>query len=329
MENAGKTPKSWFSRTEGKWGAVGIVLLVLALCVGGYFALPFIIIALTNTLHTILLLAAVGGILALAINPQSRMAICLGYKMFFKFITGIFITIDPIMILKNHVRTLFDNLEIMSDHIGEVKGIQQGLKKKVTEYSETATFEMKKAQVAKEKGDVTTAEISHRAAMRRKKSVEKLTNMHNNLDGVLVILGKMHANCKIMALDTKDNVEMQEDEWKTIKKANSAMKSAMSVIGGGGDQRALFEETLEYMIEDVSMKTGEMRQMIDQSSEFMNNIDLENAMMDDALVKNLENFEKTTDSWVSTDDNGNQSVLKDTDVNTKVSLTDLSKSIFN
>jgi phage shock protein A len=248
------------------------------------------------------LLGVIGVLLAIVINPTSRNAIALGYKMIFKMLTGFFITLDPIIILKDYVQQLYANLEEMSQQIGRVKGTLQGLKVKITEYSKEANEEMEKAKFAKNKGDTKTAQISHRKAVRRQESIQKLSALYAKIEMILRVLHKMHENCNIVADDTKDSVEMKQDEWEAVKSANSAMKSAMSVISGGGDKRATFEQAMEYLIDDVSLKMGEMQNFMDMTEGLMSSIDLNNEMFDEKMLANLEAWEQKSDSWILGDE---------------------------
>ena len=302
MNGMGQSNRSWFDKPEGRVGAVGAVGIIALLVIGGYFALPFIIIALKNTLYTMFLLGGIGLILMLAIHPSSRNFFCLAYKMFFKNLTGFFITLDPIMILKDYVQQLYVNLEEMSKQVATVKGTMQNLKRKINSYTDEANQLMSRANVANEKGNKKVAITSNRAAERRRKSVQKLTALYNKIEMILRVLHKMHENGVIMAEDTKDEVELQQDEWQAIKNANSAMKSAMSVISGGGDKRANFEHAMEIMIDEVSLKMGEMENFMDMTSGLMESIDLDNDVFDDKMLKNLEAWEKKSDSWILGED---------------------------
>jgi len=137
MSGATSSARSWFSKPEGKVGGVALIILAIMLGIVGVIHGPAITAALlliaTNTLYLVLALAGIGLLLAFVINPTSRNAFCLGYKMLFKMITGFFITLDPMMILKDYVQQLYSNLAEMSTQIGKVKGSLQGLKAKITE----------------------------------------------------------------------------------------------------------------------------------------------------------------------------------------------------
>ena len=328
-----QSARSWFDKPEGKFGAIGLVAIVALLAVGSWFALPFILILLQNTLHTLFLLGAIGFILALVIHPASRNFFCMAYKMIFKGLTSVFIQIDPIMILKDYVQQLYANLEEMSKQIGMVKGTMQNLKRKITDYSTEANTSMTRVKLAQEKGDNKIASIEHRKAKRRQASVQKLSALHQKIEMIMRVLHKMHENGAIMAEDTKDNVELQQDEWEAIKGANSAMRSAMSVISGSGDKRANFEEAMDFLIDDVSMKMGEMENFMDMTSGLMNSIDLDTAVFDDKIVSSLEDWEKKSDSWILGDDK--DGILQDVNDPSKdihkedLTLSQLKVNIFN
>lgn len=102
----------------------------------------------------------------------------------------------------------------------------------------------------------------------------------------------MYSNSEILLEDTKDQVRVKEQEYKAIKASNSAMKSAMSIIKGDPDKRAMFDQTMEHLADDVSNKMGEMEQFMEMSSDFMNSIDVQNGVFEEKGLKMLEEYEK-------------------------------------
>ena len=84
----------------------------------------------------------------------------------------------------------------------------------------------------------------------------------------------MYQNSEILLEDTKDQVNLKEQERKAIRASHSAMKSAMSVISGDPDQRAMFDMALESIADDVANKVGEMERFMEMSSSFMDSVDL-------------------------------------------------------
>ena len=70
------------------------------------------------------------------------------------------------------------------------------------------------------------------------------------------------------------------------------MRSAMSIIKGDADKRAMFDQALEHVADDVANKVGEMEQFMELSSDFMNSIDLQNGVFEEQGLKMLEEYEK-------------------------------------
>ena len=102
----------------------------------------------------------------------------------------------------------------------------------------------------------------------------------------------MYENSEIMAEDISDQVKIKGQERAAIHASHSAMRSAMSVISGDKDQRALFDEALEAMADDVSLKVGEMEQFMELSENFMSSVDLQNGVFEEEGIKMLEQWEK-------------------------------------
>ena len=112
------------------------------------------------------------------------------------------------------------------------------------------------------------------------------------MDVLYRILNKMHQNSEILLEDTKDQVALKEQERKAIRTSHSAMKSAMSVISGDPDQRAMFDAAMEAVADDVANKLGEMERFMEMSSDFMNSIDLQKGIFEEEGMKMLEKWEK-------------------------------------
>jgi len=70
------------------------------------------------------------------------------------------------------------------------------------------------------------------------------------------------------------------------------MKSAMSVISGDADKRALFDMALEGIADDVAQKVGEMEHFMEMSTNFMNSVDLQNGVFEEEGLKMLDEWEK-------------------------------------
>ncbi len=134
--------------------------------------------------------------------------------------------------------------------------------------------------------------LSSRKAARLKESNEKYAVLETKMNVLYRVLTKMYQNSEILLEDTKDQVKMKQEERKAIRASHSAMKSAMSIISGNADKRAMFDQALEVIADDVAMKVGEMERFMELSSNFMNSVDLQNAVFEEEGMKMLEEWEK-------------------------------------
>src|SRR5687768_14649497 len=285
-------PKSFWGRPEGKTG----LLFMLAILAGvGYLVvkfLPQILAFASNLLGLVVVLLVLGAIIYMALDPKMRTLINYMYKSAMRKITGIFITIDPIGILKNYVEDLQDNLKKMGEQIGLLRGQIRKLKTIQEENTSEIDYNMKLAQKAREQGVEKQMLLSSRKAARLKESNEKYAVLEHKMNILYRVLTKMYSNSEILLEDTKDQVKLKEEERKAIRASHGAMKSAMSIISGNADKRAMFDQALEVIADDVAMKVGEMERFMEMSSSFMDSVDLQNGVFEEQGLQMMEEWEK-------------------------------------
>ncbi len=292
VDNMTTKPKSFWSRPEG---VTGTIFLLAILGGVGYLLATSIgaIIAFTSSLLglvvTILVLAA---IVYMVLDPKMRALVGYMYKSIMRKITGMFVTIDPIGILKNYIDDLADNLKKMGKQIGNLRGQMRKLKTIMTDNNKDIEQNMLMARKAKQMGNEKQLMLASRKAARLKESNEKYEALHSKMSILYKVLTKMYSNSEILLEDTKDQVKVKEQERKAIRTSHSAMKSAMNIISGNSDKRAMFDQAMEVIADDVANKVGEMEQFMELSSNFMESVDLQNGMFEEQGLKMLAEYEK-------------------------------------
>lgn len=284
--------KSFWKRPEGMTGMIFLVALILG---GGYLfmmALPTLIALAANTLYLAGMLLVLGAIIYMVLDPKMRNLVGYMYKSVMRSVTGVFVNIDPIGILKSYVEDLRDNLKKMGKQIGAIRGQMRQLKNIMDKNSKDIDNNMKLANAAKRKGNDRQMMLSSRKAARLKESNEKYRVLHNKMEVMYRILTKMYQNSEILIEDTNDQVKVKEQERKAIQASHGAMKSAMSVISGDPDKRAMFDAAMENINEDVANKVGEMERFMEMSANFMDSVDLQNGVFEEEGMKMLEKWEK-------------------------------------
>lgn len=312
--------KSFWQKPEGVVGGV----FMLALFGGIGFLIVSNITAITGfiatTIGLVASLAVLGVLLYMILDPKMRNLVWYMYKSVMRSITGIFVNIDPIGILESYVDDLKDNLRKMSKQIGELKGQIRKLQTLVQANEKEIDNNMKLASLAKERGKDKQMVLSSRKAARLKEVNAKYNALASKMNVLYRILTKMYQNSEILLEDTKDNVELKKQERSIIRTSHSAMKSAMSVISGDPDKRAMFDMAMERVADDVANKVGEMERFMEMSSSFMDSVDLQNGVFEEEGMKMLEEYEKKSNLLLMGDGSSTETL----DLNTEVARPETS-----
>lgn len=283
---------SFWKRPEGKTGAIVLGALIVG---GGYLlvqALPAIIAAMANTLNLALILLALGAIIYMVLDPKMRNLVWYMYKSVMRWVTGLFIQIDPIGILKSYVDDLKDNLRKMNRQISQLRGQMHKLQEMILNNKKEIATNLDLASEARQKNKESVMILKSRKAGRLKESNMKLEDLYQKMEILYRVLRKMYENSEIMLEDIQDQVMVKEQERKAIHASSSAMRSAMSIIKGDADKRAVFDQALEAIADDVSSKVGEMERFMEMSESFMSSVDLQNGVFEEEGLRMLEKWEK-------------------------------------
>jgi TolA-binding protein len=284
-------PKTFWQKPEGITGALVLTGLGLGI---GYFSVNFlgsILAFLMTTTGALVGLLVLGAIVFMVLDGQTRALVSYMYKSFMRWITSLFIEINPIAILKGYVDDLRKNLKSMSKQIAKLRGQMHKLKEMIINNQKDIESNLSMAQEAKSSNNQAQIILKTRKAGRLQESNIKLDELYRKMEILYRVLTKMYENSSILVEDIEDQVKIKEQEYKAITAGNTAMKSAMSVIKGDKDKRAMFDAALEAIADDVSQKVGEMEQFMSLSENFMQSIDLQNGVFEEEGLKMLEKWE--------------------------------------
>ncbi len=306
----GNKMKSFWKRPEGKTGMVVLIAALVGAGVLGSLFVGAISAFLSTTAGLIVSLLVLGVIVFTAIDPKARNLVWYMYKSTMRWITGLFIQIDPIGILKNYVDDLKDNLKKMTRQISQLRGQMHKLKEMIINNKKEINTNLTLASKARDNNNNAVMVLKSRKAGRLKESTMKYEELYKKMEVMYRVLGKMQENSQIMMEDIADQVEMKEQERKAIMASNSAMKSAMNIISGNKDKKEMFDRALEAVADDVSQKVGEMEQFMEVSENFMSSLDLQNGIFEEEGLKMLEKWENDGMSILLGDDEKEKLLLQ-------------------
>lgn len=288
--------KSFWQKPEGITGAIFLIGGLIAAGVLISSGIGVIGSLLATTGGKFALFSILGVLLFSVIDNKTRNLFSYMYRSLMRWITGIFVTIDPIGILKNYVSDLRANLKKMRKQIGKLRGQMHKLKEMIINNQKQIKSNLELASEAKKSQEKSQMILKTRKAGRLRDSNVKLEDLYKKMEVLYRVLSKMYENSFILAEDIEDQVKLKEQERKAIMAGHSAMKSAMNIIKGDADKRLMFDQALETIADDVSGKVGEMERFMEMSESFMSSIDLQNGIFEDKGMKMLEEWEKKSTS---------------------------------
>jgi DNA repair exonuclease SbcCD ATPase subunit len=237
-----------------------------------------------------LLCGVLGLLVFLLTNKQFRTMVWYLWKTLMRGLAGIIIQIDPIAILKTYIGDLEKKQEEMSEKITELAGSKEKLWSKIQKNNEDSEDNLRKAAKAKEMGKLDAAQLNAMKAGGLKSMNEKLAPLHANMQKLHEFLEKAYKASDFVIKQAKIQVELKETEYDAIKSSSAALRSAMTIFKGDPDKRAMFEQSLEYIQDDMANKVAEMKRIVDLSTEFIDNADIESGVNYDKGMALLDEY---------------------------------------
>lgn len=295
---AGDSQKSWLERPEGKFGTVVTIALLIA--AGGAtlwfwgLIVPWVVMMLQSTLTALALAGIIAVIGVVLFDSRWRNLIWYGYKSLMRGLTGLFIEIDPIGILKTYVKSLEDKLEDMDKSIANLKGQIKKLSAQIAENEASRQHSLQVMEQAKKSGEQfrNTLVLQSRQAGRLEKSNMTLKNLLDRMTTLLRVLEKMRGASAIMVEDIKGEVDVRTKERAALLAGYNAFSKARKIMQGGGDEKDMFDMTMEKLADDYGMKMGEIESFMDVSKGFIDTVDLDNGIFEQNALDQLEAWEK-------------------------------------
>lgn len=299
---AGESSKTWLQRPEGKFGTA-ITVAGLAAAGGAvlYFwglILPWLIMVLTNTLYAVGLAAALAMIGVVLFDKRWRNLGVYAYKSLMRAITGAIIEIDPIGILKTYVEKLRKRLADMDESIENLAGQLKKLGATIERNAANRERSLKLANEAHKRGDEmrNVFVLQSRQAGRLQKSNMTLQNLYDRMSNLMRVLKKMREASGLLVEDIQGEVEVKSAERAALLAGYSAFSNAKKIMQGGGDEKEMFDMTMEKLADDYGMKMGEIEMFMDMSKSVIDGVDLDNGIYEADALAQLEAWEQKSTS---------------------------------
>jgi hypothetical protein len=296
-----KGKKSFWQRPEGIPGAVVLIAIVGMLGYGLMQIMPSIIELAENMIYLGLMIGGVAAVAYVLMDKRVRTLAWYFYKSIIRKVTGAFIQLDPIAIIEGFLEDLNDKMGIMEEQIGSLKGQIRKIKTKIQDKQEKAEHFFGLAKAAQNKGDSALMHLNAKKAAREEKSMGSFVALRDRTEKLYLVLSKMKKYTVIMVDDITHEVEIKKEERETIRTSHKIMKSAVNIINGNSDRKLIFDQAMEYVVDDIGMRIGEMERFMDVSADFMSNMDLEQDMLEDQGMKAFDEWSSKIDEKFDAD----------------------------
>jgi hypothetical protein len=290
-----KPLKSFWEKPQGTVGMVGLGALVFG---AGWLLLKnaaWLAAAMANLTTAVFTGIGLFALVWLLSDKQFRNLIWYLYKGMIEKATSIFIEINPIGIMKAFISELKNKRRKMNVLMGNLKQEIGKLKRKVKDNKKEIGVLMTKASAASKSNDrriQAQKALNTRKAARRNNSTMKLSDLLKTMEAQYVQMDKMFFYSDIMIQDIEDQVDTIETERAAIHASYGVMKHAASIIAGDDNKAQLFDRALDYVVEDLGAKMGEMERFMDLSQNFIDGVDLDNEVFEMEGLAMLEAWEE-------------------------------------
>jgi FtsZ-binding cell division protein ZapB len=286
--------RSYWSKPEG---ITSLLFLGAAGAAALYYwnKLAALLIEVTqNTLYLGFLMAVLAVVVFLFTSRDVRTAVFFLFKTLMRKITGLIIKLDPIAIMKIYIEDLKEKRAKMQGQINILAGQLVKLNRNITDNNEQIKQKFAEANKATQMSDrpgmKEAASLATIEGAGLQEMNEKLFPLQRNMKTVLEFMEKVNKSADYIIKETEIKVKLKEAEYKIVKESSNALRTAISIFKGNPDKKFYFDESMEYIQEDMSMKLGEMKRAMDLSMDFINGVDLQNGLLSDKGQAMLEAY---------------------------------------
>lgn len=292
--------KSFWERPEGTTGMIAIAGGLGALALAGPAILGFVTMLTAIVGQTIMLVA--GGLflflfLNVIFNKKVQLLVKYGFKSVMRWITKWFVEIDPIGIMKSYIEGLIEKREVMANSRDKLRGQIVVLERQINQNTSDYEKAMATAKLAQRQDNKAQFSVQSRHAGRMEKlNKESLVPLLSQMQIHLRALNKYYEVTGTVIDDLKNEVKARSIEREMILASHTAMSAAKKILMGGTDAKELFDQAMEYVVEDFGMKMGEIDSFIENSKGFIEGLDMQNGVYEAEALEKLKAWENKAES---------------------------------
>lgn len=297
------TQKSFWERPEGGFGIGVIGVAALGAFVFVKLFGDFILGGLNTAIDIVGKGIVLGGLALSAFllwqivtSPKVHALVSYGFKLFCRTLTGWIVELDPIGIMRIYIDKLKEKLGVMEQGINELNGQITKITRIIRENKEKYVKAMSMATHAQREGMKAQFSLNARKAGRAQETNVRYEDLKAKLEMLLIMLRKYREAASVMIEDMTDEVDTRETERKAMQGGYKAMKSAKAILAGSNAESQLYDQAMEFAVNDYGMKMGEIENFMETSKGFIEGLDLENGAFDADALEKIQQWEAKAES---------------------------------
>jgi hypothetical protein len=295
--SASSTPKpgrTFWQRPEGKVGGGIVAAIGAALAYAFVRALPTLIQIAENTLY----LAGLIGVLAVIycmvfVWERPRTLLFYGLQMISRWITGNFVELDPVAILKSFVRQMEKRREVIRDRLGRIVGVRRMVEAKIARSEKERQDALRLAKAAQGTGDEDGLNAHAEIAARRARDIEEYRSMQEQMANIEKLLQRVLRRADYHIQTAEDEANQLADKHTITGAVASATQAAQGIFGDT-DLAEVRDMAAARIRDDYEKRLGELQTLIDLT-DFDHAVDLNQmAFRQEGLTQLAEAEKKVT-----------------------------------
>src|SRR5271156_2119467 len=284
------SPKSFWSKPEGKPGMILMAIAAAAGAYGLYLALPFLITLVSNLLYLGLLVGVLVGAFALVMNGTVQSLAKNIFQSICRGIATAYTTIDPIGILKNQLDDMEKAKSELDQTIQKFAGSDNKLTAKINAKTALVQTLMAKAdelgrRIAagqfKDNDSAETAKLQKETwesqAGLEYQGIQQLQELEKQTADMLEKFRHWSrvSDAKIDRMKIK--VDFYAAQREAILEAQKTLGIGIRLLKGDPEQLKLVDGAIEYLTDDAARTVGEIQEFNKMSDKMLLDIDVENS----------------------------------------------------
>jgi hypothetical protein len=308
--NTISVPKGFLSRPEGKVGlVVPVVSLVLVIYFFGSAIGDFIVNAVDNIFHLIIVGTASVALLWMLFDSKFRTLVFYLYRSLMRWITSMFIDIDPIGVLKTYKERLKGKLDEMDQSIQALDSQKVKVERIIRGNDGKIRASMELVAQAIKKGDERTKGLEGKQATRLSDQNVRLGGDFNRIRFLLEVLNRYRQLSSDTITDMEREIQVRQVERDYSRSSRNVVRAAMGILKGL-PEKDMWDEGLDTLERQYSEAIGEVDHFLDITKDILAKADLQDGADAERAMQMLETWQ-TKNASVIFGGIGNQMSKKD------------------